>query len=258
VAPGGKGVWWLDANLDWNAIDTLAFDPDNRWFRLFVGLNRLLWKCWEEDYFFLPFWHRSPLDAANGIRGNELFLEMYTDPERVKRLTAWCVETQLEIERRLYAAAEGPDEWGVGHMRHWMPKRAVWVNGDPVTVISREMMVEFEQPFTGRLFTGTGGGYFHNHTKGMYQVDQVARTPGIRLQHFNADPNCPRVADVLAGDKDGRERLLAASRVTPIFVDNVNYDELETFRRALPEGRFSLDVACPADRIREVLKEFRR
>ena len=253
-----EGSWWLDANLGWDAIEALSFDPGNRWFRLFVGLNRLLWKHWEEDYFFLPFWHRSPLDAANGIRGNELFAEMYTDPEKVKKLTDWCVDTQIEIERGLYAAAQGPDDWGIGHMRHWMPKGAVWVNGDPVGLISREMMVEFEQPFTGRLFTETGGGYFHNHTKGMYQVDQVVRTPGIHLQHFNADPNCPRVAAVLAGDPEERERLLAASRTIPIHPDNIHYDELASFRDALPEGRFSLDIICPPDRTREVLDEFRR
>jgi hypothetical protein len=85
----------------------------------------------------------------------------------------------------------------------------------------------------------------------------VARTPGIRLQHFNADPNCPRVANVLSGAGDGRERVLEASRTTPIFVDNVDYQELGAFRDALPEGRFSLDVVCPADRSREVLNEFR-
>jgi hypothetical protein len=252
------GSWWLDANLDWDEIDALTFNPGNRWFRLFMGLNRLLWKYWEEDYFFLPFWHRSPLDAANGIRGNELFAEMYTDPEKVKDLTTWCTDTQIEIERLLYADAEGPEDWGIGHMSHWMPKGAVWVNGDPVALVGREMMTEFEQPFTGRLFTTTGGGYFHNHTKGIYQVDQVAKTPGIILQHFNADPNCPRVSDVLAGDNEGRERMRAASRMTPIFVDNVSYDELPAFRNALPEGRFTLDIICPVDKTREVLSDFRR
>lgn len=41
-----------------------------------------------------------------------------------------------------------------------------------------------------------------------------------------------------------------------MYVDGVNYDELATFRDALPEGRFSFDVACPRERIPEVLNEF--
>ena len=50
--------------------------------------------------------------------------------------------------------------------------------------------------------------------------------------------------------------VLAASRTTPIYVDGVNCDELAAFRYALPEGRFSFDVACPTERIPEVLNEF--
>jgi len=29
--------WWLDANLDWDEIDRLKFDPDNRWYRVRSG-----------------------------------------------------------------------------------------------------------------------------------------------------------------------------------------------------------------------------
>jgi hypothetical protein len=249
--------WWLEPNLGWDAIDALAFDPDNRWFRMFLAVNRSLWKHWEEDYFFLPFWHRSPLDAANGIRGTALFEEMYTEPDRVKRLVDWCVDCELEIERRLYEDADGPEAWGIGHMGMCMPKGAVWVNGDPVTMISREMMREFEQPFTGRLFTSTGGGFFHNHTKGLFQVDQVARTPGIVVQHFNRDPNCPCVADVLSGEAPERERLLDASRRTPIYVDQVKRAEVGTFLPHLASGRFLLQVLCSPDETETVLKELR-
>ncbi len=251
--------WWLDCNLSWEEIDALTPQPDNRWFELFDTLNDLIWDRWEGDYHFLPHWHRSPLDAANGIRGNAIFEEMYTAPDRVKALTDWCVDCELAIEAQLARHRRGPAEWGTGHMGFVMPAGAVWVNGDPVALISREMMREFEQPYTGRLFTSTGGGFFHNHTKGLYQVDQVAQTPGIVLQHFNRDPNCPRVSDVLAGEAGPRENLLAASRRTPIYVDQVDYDELDAFRPWLGEGRFALDIMnCPAEKMAETLSEFRQ
>jgi hypothetical protein len=249
--------WWLEPNLDWPAIDRLAFDPENRWVQLFLTLNRSLWQHWHKDYFFLPFWHRSPLDAANGIRGTALFEEMYTAPERVKRLVDWCVDCQLQIERTLYDHAQGPAEWGIGHMNMWMPQHAVWVNGDPVTVISRDMMREFEQPYTGRLFTSTGGGFFHNHTKGLYQVDQVARTPGILVQHFNRDPNCPRVSEVMAADPVQRETILEASRITPIYLDHVARAELADLLPYLAKGRFMLQVECTPQETEAVLAELR-
>ena len=251
------GSWWLDCNMTWDEIDALPAEPDNRWLAMFRSINQILWSLWEGDYHFLPFWHRSPMDAANGIRGNELFVELYTAPDRVKRLINWCVDCELAIERAMSQYVRDP-AWGNGHMGFIMPPGAVWVNGDPVALISREMMLEFEQPTTGRLFTETGGGFFHNHTKGLYQVDQVARTPGICLQHFNRDPNCPRVSDVLTGDADARENLLSASRVTPIFPDQIEYTELDRYRPWLAEGRFALDLQCPVDQVAAVLAEFKR
>ena len=245
--------WWLEPNLGWGAIEDLRSNPDNRWLSMFVHINRALWRYWEEDYFFLPFLHRSPLDAANGIRGNALFEEMIIDPERVKRLTDWCVDCELAIERVVYDAAEGPESWGIGHMSVWLPKHAVWVNGDPVTLISRDMMTEFEQPYTGRLFTSTGGGFFHNHTKGLYQVDQVGRTPGIILQHFNADPNCPRVSDLLTDDEGPRDAFVASSLTTPIYVDLIRPDELEAFLPYLSHGRFMLHIVCAPEETCSVL-----
>ncbi|MHC4563145.1 MAG: hypothetical protein ACYS8X_10290 [Planctomycetota bacterium] len=258
LEPRLKGSWWLDCNLTWEEIEALRPAPDNRWFEMFCSLNKILWSLWDGDFHFLPFWHRSPLDAANGIRGNELFLEMYTAPDRVKKLADWCVDCELAIEKELRQYVQAPDGWGVGHMGFVMPPGGVWVNGDPVALISREMMLEFEQPTTGRLFTSTGGGFFHNHTKGLYQVDQVARTPGICLQHFNADPNCPRVSDILAGPAAARDALLAASRRTPIFPDQIHYDELDSYRPWLDEGRFALEILCPADKTDSVIHEFKR
>ena len=257
MEPRLEGSWWLDCNLTYEQIAELPVRPDNRWLELFHSINQHLWSMWDGDFHFLPFWHRSPLDAANGIRGNDIFVEMYTAPAAVKTLTNWCVDCELTIERELAQYVRDPD-WGTGHMGFVMPPGGVWVNGDPVALISREMMLEFEQPYTGRLFTETGGGFFHNHTKGLYQVDQVARTPGIRLQHFNADPNCPRVCDILAGPPGPRDNLLAASRQTPIYPDQIHYDELDSYRPCLDQGRFALDIHCPADQIDAVINEFKR
>ena len=249
--------WWLEPQLDWAVIDELALDPDGDWLQLVLSCNRALWRYWEEDYFFLPTKHRSPLDAANGIRGNALFEEMYTAPDRVKKLVDWCVDCELAIERLIAEQAGGPREWGIGIQRVWMPGGAVWVNGDPVTMISREMMIEFDQPYTGRLFTTANGGFFHNHTSGLYQVDQIVHTPGTILQHFNRDPNCPRVSEAMREDPVLGKTIVASSLVTPIYIDNVDRAELPDLKSFLPEGRFILEVICTPQETDAVLAEVR-
>lgn len=248
---------WLEPHLGWEQIEHLRFDADSRWIQFALDVNRALWHCWEEDFFILPYLHRSPLDAANGIRGTDLFLEMYTEPERVKRLIGWCVDWQLSIEGFLADNVSRPTGWGNGVWGMWLPDRGVFVNGDPVGLVSREMMPEFEQPFTARLFTSTGGGFFHNHTLGLYQVDQVARTKGLLIQEFVADPKRPTIPEVMQADAAMRDTILRASLDSPIMIDGIAPAQLDDLLPIVKEGRFILGIICsdeddPADAVRKV------
>lgn len=238
------GVWWLEPNLDWPAIDRLRFDPDNPYLVTARYVYQALWRQWDEDFWTIPLMHRSPLDLANGIRGNELFLELHSEPARVKGLLDWCVDWQLQAEQFVRAGITVRDGWGSGVMNTWGPDKAVWVNGDPVGMISGDMMREFEQPYTGRLFRATGGGFFHNHTLGLYQVDQVARTANIHFQQFAKDPNKPTVEEALLKDPAARDRIVAASRQTPIMISDMAAPDLNRLLPILREGRFILQVHC--------------
>ena len=122
------------------------------------------------------------------------------------------------------------------------------MNGDPVALISRELMREFEQPYTAQLFTSAGGGFFHNHTRGLYQVDQVAETEGILIEQFTRDPKCPTVAEILLNDPVQRDVILQTSMRTPIYLSSVHPHELEKTLPILKEGRFILDVAGHRDK----------
>jgi hypothetical protein len=122
------------------------------------------------------------------------------------------------------------------------------------------MMRVFEQPHTARLFTSTGGGFFHNHTKGLYQVDQVAETAGILIEQFTRDPNCPTVTEVLLNDPQQRETILQASLATPLYLSRVLPSELQAALPVLREGRFIVEVegdrGCNA--VEELIKQARR
>ena len=254
-----KGAWWLEPNMDWEAIEGLEFNPDTPWLLAAWHTHRALWELWDGDFWTIPFIHRSPLDYANGLRGTRLFEEMLTKPERVKRLLDWCVDWQLAAERFVYDGIDVPEGWGVGIMGTWGPDRAVWVNGDPVGLISREMMLEFEQPYTGRLFASTGGGFFHNHTMGLYQADRVAATPGIHMQNFTRDPNRPTVEQTLLDDADSRERILKASLRTPILISSMTPESLQSALPILREGRFMLHVEYDSgDDPYEIVKSIRK
>ena len=254
---------WLEPSLPWEQIDELAFDPSNKWVRFALRVNQVLWENWDDDFHVLPYLHRSPLDAANGIRGTEVFAEMYTKPERVHRLIDWCADWMLKIERFLDKNVKRPcpNGWGNAVWGAWLPDRGVFVNGDPVGLISRETALEFEQPYTAKLFTNTGGGFFHNHTVGLYQADLVSSTPGTLVQYFVNDPKEPSGVEALVDMPDMREKLLAASLDAPIAIANVRVERLDEVLEVARHGRFILvlnpDPKSPDHDIPQLIQKVR-
>ena len=248
---GGEPVFdgstsWLEPNLSWPDIDKLAFDPENKWVRMAVDVNRALQQRWEEDFMVLPYLHRSPLDAANGIRGTELFVEMYEEPDRVKALINWCADWSIALERLIAREAPRPAGCGVGVWGTWLPDNAVFVNGDPVGLLSREQGETFDRPSIEKLFTSTGGGFFHNHTIGLRQADLVSSYKGTVVQWFVNDPKQPSLAEALINMPELREKILAASIQCPIG-GNVGCDQLDAFLDIARHGRFIVAVECTND-----------
>lgn len=236
---------WYEPDLSWDQINELQFQQQNRWLQLALHINQQLWNHWEEDFHILPYLHRSPLDAANGLRGTDLFADMISAPDKVHRLLEWCVDWQLRVETMLRTQVNRPacSNWGTAVWGAWLPDGAVFVNGDPVGLISRKMAIEYDRPYTGKLFTNTGGGFFHNHTVGLYQADVVANYPGLMLQWFVNDPKQPSLEDALLYDPPMRERLLEASCITPIGGFGFSLAHLDEVIDIVRHGRFVLTLS---------------
>ena len=94
---------------------------------------------------------------------------------------------------------------------------------------------------------GNFGGLFHNHTLGLYQVDQVAATPGIHMQNFTRDPNRPTIEQMLCEDPAARERIVKASLRTPILISGMSLENLRSVLPIVRDGRFMLNVNCEKD-----------
>ncbi len=236
------GMSWFEPNMSWEEIEALRFNPDDKWMQHALRINQLLWREWDEDYLILPFLHRSPLDAANGIRGTELFSEIHTDPGRVKSLIQWCADWSIQVEEFLYDNTDHQEGWGAGVWGTWLPYRGVFVNGDPVGMISRETQQEFEAPYTAKLFGSTGGGFFHNHAIGLHQVDQVAQTPGTVIHQIGADPNVITPVEAMLTEPTHRDRMLESSLHAPLLLNGVGPDQLDEILPILKEGRFYLGM----------------
>ncbi len=235
---------WLEPNLSWPEIERLAFNPANKWIEFACDVNRAIWNGWDGSFAVLPYLHRSPLDAANGIRGTDLFLDIYEEPDRVHALIDWCADWSIKIEQYLKAEASRPVGCGVGIWGTWLPDDAVFVNGDPVGLINREQGEIFDRPSVEKLFTHTGGGFFHNHTIGLHQVDLVSSYRGILVQWFVNDPRQPSLEEALLDNPALREKILAASLQCPIG-GWVSPERLDSLLDIVKHGRFILSTWVP-------------
>jgi hypothetical protein len=197
-------------------------------------------KRWEGDFLICPYIFRSPLDAAGGIRGTELFVEMYDAPERCKRLIDWCTDWNIAMRRYLEEEIEYPDGCHQGVWSTWLPPGSAFVNGDPVDMISREMQSEFDAPFTGRMFSELSGGFYHHHALGLYQADHVAQTDGILVQEILPDPSLPNPVDTILRDPAIAERTRTASQQVPLMLKNVPNALLPDLMRIFRDGRVIL------------------
>lgn len=235
---------WCELELAWDEIAQLRFDPDNEWIQFALELNNALWEQWEEDFLFMPYCHRSPLDAANGIRGTQMFIDMYEEPEQVHALINWCADWSIQVEQFLDDNVQHPRGLGRCCWGTWLPDGAIWVNGDPVGMITRAMQPVFDAPYTGKLFSTVGGGFFHHHAIGLHQVDQVVQTAGICVQEIYPDPNVPHPVVSMLSDPEICDRMVQASLVTPIMLDWVPVPLLDELLPRIAEGRFILALQC--------------
>lgn len=243
-----QGMFWHDPQLSYEQFMGLRLNPDSRWLTFLVDIYEALQHYCEGDYLALPYSHRSPLDLANALRGNDIFLEMYTEPDRVKDMINKVVDMELEIEKTIYERVPySRQKCRTGQWAIALPDKAVWVNGDPVGMISGEMMREFEQPTTGRLFSSTGGGFFHNHTLGLRQAANVCDTPGIYVQQFEKDMNVPTFEETMQNNAKLREEIIQASRKTVITPHSIRIREVETLLPYLKGGRFFLLINNDGD-----------
>jgi hypothetical protein len=251
-----SGTGWSSPCFEPEQID-LTFDPNNPWVQFHLMTSEDLIKKWDGDFTLIPCFYRSPLDAANGLLGDKIFLMMHDDCDTVLRVVMGCVEWSLKMEDFLNSNLKWPQDlhrgvWGVA-----LPNRAVFVNGDPVDLISGEMQQKLDKPSSDRLFIGAGGGFFHHHALGIRQAINLSYTNGMLVQNIYTDPNVDVPAYLILKDEDVRNSVIEASLRTPIHINTDFLPIIKDFIPILKKGCFILrqDNGDTAAETLDILRE---
>jgi len=232
---------WCEPNYsDWDFLEKFSFDPDNVWIRFHTMVLQDMINKWEGDYCLLPYLHRSPLDAANGLRGNDLFMDLYDDPDCASKLIMKCADWSIACERHLKEATNWPKELPRGAWVIALPDDCVFVNGDPVDLVNTQHQAEFDRPSTGKLFTQTGGGFFHHHALGLRQAENVAQTKGLVVQDILNDPGITPVITQMIQNEEIAQKIIHASLKAPVRIWCDFANNIEEMIPILEQGCFIL------------------
>ena len=179
---------------DWRS---LTLDRENLWIKLVVGGIAYMRQKWEE---FIPVRMRGasgPSDIANAIRGNELFYDIYDEPEELAEMMKLCskaVNFTLDLQREQATKINGGSINGFGV---WTPGKHVGhISEDFSTMISRDL---YEEHFLGALedcVKDCDSAMLHVHSLGERMIPVFAQVDKISIMELSSDPNCARAVEV--------------------------------------------------------------
>jgi hypothetical protein len=223
---------------DWDDLDKVKFDPDNRFVRYELEIWRGIQSRYEVNLPIITHQLRCPLDLANGLRGDQLFIDLHDSPTMVHELLHRCTQAIMDYEsfmrREIPIMKSAPG----GCCGFAMPRPGtLFLNGDPIDLIAPEMGDRFNAPYVRQLADFAGSVYFHHHSIGVTKVPNVAAMEGVTVQEIIQDPNGPRLMDYVP-------LLVQASRTMPIHLhlEATDRKELISLLEALKDGRFIIQM----------------
>ncbi len=219
-------------------LDDLKFDYTNDWIKLLLKYWEGIESVFVPGILVAPFLYKSPLDLANGLRGNEIFTDMYTNPEFLDRLLSFCTENMIMLDTYLRNNVSILNSEPNGVFGMYLQGKVIWMNGDPVDLISVEFGNRFNKTSLERLADYSDSLYLHHHSIGYDRANSISTIRGLRLQNISQDPTGPNLFDVIDSS------LIEASLRTPIDL-GANLSDVpdpEQKLKQLCKGRFILHI----------------
>lgn len=188
---------------DWADLGTLRLDEKNAWLRLVVDGISYYKKHWGDVFSIKLRGADGPSDIANIVRGNELFYDVYDEPELVKKLIDFCADAclfTLELQKQAAGAFEGGFLTGFDT---WMPGNCIGqVSEDASCMLSPDIYSELFLDGLKKVARGYDHVMMHVHSLGKIMLPHFASVPQIDVIEISSDPNCDRAIDVWREYKD--------------------------------------------------------
>ena len=200
----------LDDIRDWERLRLDAGAPHYR--ALLEGMAYLRARSERYGFYAALRGGDGPMDIANAVRGNGLFLDLYDEPEAAGAFIDFCADAAAWTFANQFPLASRVEGGWISGMTTWMPGNAIGhLSEDASCLCSPAMYARFGLPYTERLLSGYDYGMMHVHSLGRACLPLMAGLERLGTFQLSGDPNQPDAIDVYreyAGTLAGRTVLL--------------------------------------------------
>ncbi len=227
---------------DYSELASLELREDNVWLRLVIDGLAYLRERGEGKFTIKLRGAMAPMDLANALRGNDMYMDIYERPEDLHRLLAFCVEaSQWFLSHQLDVVGSFHGGILIGPAL-WTPGRSIGhLSEDASVLCSPDVYMEFGKPYTERLVAPYDEANMHLHTAGAHAFEGITSIDKLTSFELAPDPKQPRGIDVY------KENIgLFGNRIMRLFV---TFDEIKENIGFLKEAKTVL--FCGAESVEE-------
>ena len=219
-------------------LDRLQFSAATIWFQYMKKGYDYLHSKKDGSFVLSMRGTMAPMDCANALRGDELFMDFILQPDFVHRIMKFLVEAIDWYYRQLRTWA---DEIDGGYVQYigsgWMNKNIIGhLSNDSALLCSPEIYDEFAFPYESELVEKFCGVYYHVHNEKMHFIPQLAQLPGMTLLEVSNDPRTP-------GTLEDLDRIFAATGSANLMLHGTS-DQVRSCIDQLKERNVFLQVTC--------------
>ncbi len=227
---------------DYKDLDKLGLSEDNPWLRMVIDGMAYLRDRSDGEFAVMLRGVMAPMDLANALRGNDMFYDIYEQPEELRKLLAYCVkagEWFISKQKQVAGDFHGGTLCGTDI---WMPGNAIGhLSEDASVMCSPETYKAFGRPYTEALLQPYDGAFMHLHTAGAHAFEPICNIEKLQFFELAPDPKQPRPIDVYKSNFD-----LFRGKFMRLFV---TFDEIKDNIAFLKQAKTAL--VCHARSVAE-------
>jgi hypothetical protein len=192
---------------------------------------------------------QGPLDTAELLRGSEIYVDLYHEPDLIARALDLIARAQIGLAQHLRSYTSDSTD-GFSHQHAALIRGQILIRDDSAIMLSPAMYREHVAPYDEMVLAALGGGGIHSCGKCQHNVDEFFALPSIRC----LDMGQPEMNDIDAIYAKARQRKIGMDRVS------VPREELVTGRvmERFPTGVSLVYQAESLGEARAVLAAYRR